>query len=258
MTDITGPLFKWFGTKWNASRRYPKPRHEWIFEPYAGSAGYSLRHHTKRVVVYEANQHLASLWCWLINEARSQDILQIPIGLPVGANIQALDLSEGQKLLLKSWQRTNNVGNCWTTSPWGNLPGQWTTNTRRRVAREIAGIKHWQFREPTFEEVGTYFMDPPYQYNYNYKLPVSDYSALAQRVRSIPQGSQILCCEAICQKTGKVPDYLPFVFFRSQVTSRRKSSQNHHSKELLYYVDGAPKPDPQGSGSEDLTGPSAR
>jgi hypothetical protein len=45
---------------------------------------------------------------------------------------------------------------------------------------------------------------------------------------------QIIACEAICPKTGSVPYYLPFVFFQERITSRRKQTENHHSKELVY------------------------
>ena len=134
---VTGPLFKWFGSKWLSSRLYPPPEHDIIFEPFAGSAGYSLRHNEKKVVIWEANPNVNALWDWLIKHATTADVLEIPINLPEGTDISGLGLSLGQALLLKHWQRTNNVGNCWTVSPWGNKPGQWTANTRARVADEL-------------------------------------------------------------------------------------------------------------------------
>ena len=35
---ITGPLFKWFGSKWLSGKTLPKPVHTSIVEPYAGGA----------------------------------------------------------------------------------------------------------------------------------------------------------------------------------------------------------------------------
>ena len=32
---VTGPLFKWFGSKWLSSRLYPPPEQDVIFEPYS-------------------------------------------------------------------------------------------------------------------------------------------------------------------------------------------------------------------------------
>lgn len=127
LSEVTGPLFKWFGSKWSASRLYPAPLHDTIVEPFAGSAGYSLRYATRHVRLWESNFQLVALWDWLIHEATEDLIRSIPIDIPVGTDIRALQLTAGQALLLKHWQRTNNLGNCWTTSPWGHMPGHVTT-----------------------------------------------------------------------------------------------------------------------------------
>lgn len=140
---VTGPLFKWFGSKWQAAKYYPEPG-DYIIEPFAGSAGYSLRYPRRFVTIAESDPHIYQLWKWLIEEATESKIKEIPVGLPVGTDIRSLGLSQGQQLLLKSWQRTNNVGNCWTISPWGDKPGQWTLNTRARVSAEFGEVKHWK------------------------------------------------------------------------------------------------------------------
>lgn len=236
MTKVTGPLFKWFGSKWLASKLYPKPEFDDIYEPYAGSAGYSLRHYEKRVTIWEKNDNLVVLWTWLIKAATSDDIRAIPVGLPEGTDIRSLGLSHGQALLLKTWQRTNNVGDCWTTSPWGHLPGQWTENTRARVADEVHAVKHWTLGLPTTMSSGTYFVDPPYEFNYRYGATDFDHGALAAWLATLEVPHQVIACEAACPKTGAVPTYLPFQFFASRITSRRKKHENHHSRELIYTV----------------------
>lgn len=230
----TGPLFKWFGAKWNASKHYPPPAHGVILEPYAGSAAYALRHAGDRaVVLFDDDPNLIPLWEWLISDATEAAIREIPIGLPVGTNILELGLSRGQALLLKHWQRTNNVGDCWITSPWGHMPGQWTANTRARVAEEVALVKRWQFRPPTWSRTGTWFIDPPYEFNYRYRTGKTfDHAALAKRVRALR--GQIIVCEARDPKDGRIPKYLPFTDFRSTVTSRRKTTEHHHSREVIY------------------------
>lgn len=233
---MTGPLFKWFGSKWQASKYYPEPRCERVFEPYAGGAGYSLRHASKRVTLWESNTNLLALWYWLTREATEQAIREIPCHLPEGTDIRTLGLTAGQALLLKHWQRTNNVGECWTVSPWGNLPGQWTENTRARVASEVGEVSHWQIRPIAYNEIGTYFVDPPYLFNYQYGSPPVDYAALAAQVRGIPAGSQAIVCEARCPKTDKIPDWLPFEDFRRTVTSRRKQGEHTHSREVMCLI----------------------
>lgn len=233
-----GPMLKWFGSKWSATKRgnYPDPLPGLpIFEPYAGGAGYSLNHCDHPVVIWEDDPHLSELWQWLITEATSELVMAIPVGVPEGTPIQDLRLSKGQALLLKHWQRTNNVGNCWTVSKWGHLPGQWNVHTQERVAREVECIKHWKFLPIDYTRRGTYYFDPPYQYNYRYRFKEAfDYLQMVSNISLISKGSRVIVCEAICPKTGAIPTYLPFSASHQQVTSRRKQSQNHHSKELIW------------------------
>lgn len=235
---ITGPLFKWFGSKWTASKHYPAPTHEVLFEPFAGSAGYGLRHHTKKVVLAESDVHIRRLWRWLISEAKESDIRDLPVNLPEGTDIRTLGLNMGQALLMKTWQRTNNVGDCWTVSSWGNKPGQWTENTRSRVANEFHLVKHWLVADDGLALMrntvvpATWFIDPPYQHNYQYRAAPLDYDGLAGLVDRLE--GQVIVCEAACPKTGQLPSWLPFEPFRTTVTSRRKAHNHHHSKELIY------------------------
>lgn len=231
------PLFKHFGSKWSGAKHYPQPVNGLpIFEPFAGSAGYSLNHVEFPVTLWDADKHLQTLWRWLIETATEQDIRDIPLNLSEGIDIRTLGLSTGQATLLKHWQRTNNCGDCWTISPWGNKPGQWTANTRSRVAEEISAIKHWQFKPVLWTIPGTYFVDPPYLYNYRYRFSESsfDFIDLAQKCRAIPKYSLLIVCEATCPKSGRIPEYLPFSTSHRQVTSRRKTNENHHSSELVY------------------------
>jgi hypothetical protein len=235
---VTGPLFKWFGSKWLSSKTLPAPIHDTIVEPFAGGAGYSLRYAERMVVICENDPHLFRLWSWLIAEATQSAILDIPIGVPEGTDIRTLGLSIGQATLMKTWQRTNNVGDCWTVSPWGNKPGQWTANTRARVAEEFAAVRHWTVCSDglmvmnTNMGVATWFVDPMYQFNYQYRQQPLDYAALAKQILGV-HGQKIVC-EAVCPKTGRVPDWLPFEFWASRVTSRRKAENSHHSKELIW------------------------
>jgi len=233
-----GPFFKWFGSKWMNAINYPYPYGKYIIEPFAGSAGYSCNYSENNVILWDDDTYVKDLWSYLIYEAESKDILTIPINIPIGTDIHTLDLSKGQKLLLKHWQRTNNVGECWTISPWGNKPGQWTANTRTRIANQIQYIKHWKV-QPTIDFVDyekcTWFIDPPYQFNYRYSrnLIPFNYGGLCSLVQTINSKSLIIVCEAK-GKEGQVPVYLPFTNSFSSVTSRRKQSQSHHSNELIY------------------------
>jgi hypothetical protein len=234
-----GPFFKWFGSKWLSARRYPPPAHRIIVEPFAGSAGYACNYPDCDVVLWDDDENVNSLWAWLIAHATPADVLNIPVGLPVGTDILSLGLSLGQSLLLKHWQRTNNVGSCWTTSPWGHLPGQWTESKRRHIAEELQAIKHWMVAPSSYyvDVPATWFIDPPYVWNYRYnerKLGHFDNRGIASLVDTIDRRSLVIVCEAASRSDGRLPDYLPFISSHSSVTSRRKSTQNHHSNECVY------------------------
>lgn len=239
-----GPMFKWYGSKWQSAKHYPKPEHTTIVEPFAGGAGFSLNYSNRAVVLWEDDPNLSRLWKWLIGTAAAKpsEIREIPIDLPVGTDIRDLNLSIGQSLLLKHWQRTNNVGDCWTISPWGNLPGQWTENTRARVADQVGAIAHWEFRQPIelIDEPSHWFIDPPYLFNYRYRadLPSFDYAALSSFVDTIHRKSCVVVCEAAGKISGNIPDYLPFKPSHRSVTSRRKTTQSHHSNEVVYIREG--------------------
>lgn len=242
---VTGPLFKWFGSKWTIGAHYDTPLHDTIVEPYAGGAGYALRYHNKRVRIAEKDPHIALLWQWLIKDASPWDILQIPLDVPEGTDIRTLGLSEGQATLLKSWQRTNSVGNCWTISAWGSKPGQWTANTRARVAEESQAVKHWEFfgsAEDVLRDniCATWFIDPPYKYNYQYRQSPVDYTGLAATAMGLR--GQVILCEARDPKTEEVPTYLPFRDFRRSVTSRRAEGNHTHSSELVWTNDRVETP----------------
>jgi hypothetical protein len=244
---VTGPLFKVYGSKWSSSKLLPPPTYDKIVEPFAGGAGYALRHCEKNVILYERHYGLYPLWFWLINTARESDVREIPINAPSYTDIRSLGMCYGQALLLKWWQRTNNYSPTWETSAWGNKPGQWTANTRARVSEEISAIKHWTLggdqcilsdRGSVYMHgIGspaTWFIDPPYEGNFQYGGPAIDYVALAAACRVLP--GQVIVCEAVNPKTGKVPTWLPFEPWKKRVTSRRSVTAGNgvYSSEMIY------------------------
>lgn len=239
MTRV-GPFLKCFGSKWSAARRgnYPEPEHWRIVEPFAGGAGYSCAFSDRQVVLYDSHPEVRALWNWLIYCANEAAIREIPIFSP-GESLTAAGLNTGQVLLARWWQRTNNhQTKTDLASPWCNLPGQWTANTRARIAEEVEAIKHWRVFEAPIAlkrvSESTIFCDPSYQYNYQYgQLPIF-YDVLANSLKAAARnGNQVIACEAV-GKRGEIPNYLPFAPSHAQVTARRKAHQSHHSKELIW------------------------
>jgi len=47
------PFFGYYGGKFRAAPHYPAPLHKTIIEPFAGSAGYAMRHYERQVILIE-------------------------------------------------------------------------------------------------------------------------------------------------------------------------------------------------------------
>ncbi len=72
------PFFSYYGGKWRDAGNYPSPQTGRIIEPFAGSAGYSLRHSQKDVVLCELDEKVFGVWNYLINEATPERIRELP------------------------------------------------------------------------------------------------------------------------------------------------------------------------------------
>ena len=75
---ILRPFWRYFGAKWRAAPHYPAPRHATIIEPFAGAAGYSLRHAERAVILVERDPAVAEVWRWLIGSSPA-DLRAIPL-----------------------------------------------------------------------------------------------------------------------------------------------------------------------------------
>lgn len=71
------PFWRYYGGKWRAAPRYPQPRYDTIIEPFAGSAGYSLRYPERRVILVEKYTVIAEMWRYLI-AVTPAEVLRIP------------------------------------------------------------------------------------------------------------------------------------------------------------------------------------
>ena len=66
------PFWTFFGGKWRIAPKYPAPVYDTIIEPFAGEAGYALRHASAKVVLVEADPLIAGIWRWLIKVTPSE------------------------------------------------------------------------------------------------------------------------------------------------------------------------------------------
>jgi site-specific DNA-adenine methylase len=71
------PFFGYYGGKWRDAIKYPEPNHETIVEPFAGSAGFSLRYAHRKIILCEIDPVLSGVWRYLIR-VKAKEILAIP------------------------------------------------------------------------------------------------------------------------------------------------------------------------------------
>jgi hypothetical protein len=209
------PFWHYFGGKYRAAMQYPQPTYGTVIEPFAGAAGYSLRHHMHRVVLVEKYPVVAGIWRYLI-QVRTDEIARIPLvehvdDLPawvpqearwlVGFNLTA-GTTAPRKSLSAGRKKLRSMGR--------KFEG-WSEAMRDRVANQVGHIRHWEVIEGDYRLApnvpATWFIDPPYSNaGHHYIHPMREgYGDLATWCRS--RSGQVIVCE------NHGADWLPFVPF---------------------------------------------
>ena len=230
------PFWRYYGGKWKAAPRYPAPLHDTIVEPFAGAAGYSLRHYNKRVVLVEKFEVVAQLWKWLV-AVDEAEVLRIPEVDHVD-ELPGWVSPEGRALV-------GFAMNAATTAPCKQLSAGrrrlremgrpyegWSSAFRDRLAGQLRHIRHWVVVHGDYSQAprveATWFVDPPYQQrgqHYKHGSAGIDYAELAGWCRSLP--GQVM----VCENAGAT--WLPFesfATFKSSAMSRKIGT----SEEVLW------------------------
>ena len=228
------PFFSFYGGKWRSAPRYPAPRHGVVIEPFAGSAGYSVRHAGRDVVLIERDPAIAALWRYLI-AASPSDILALPL-LGPDDTVDDFNLSPAEKTLIGFWLNKGAASACRRPSAWmrsGVRPkSYWGQEIRGRIAAQVGKIGHWTVIEGDYSQApdveATWFIDPPYVGAgslYRYSAKDICFPSLAEWCMA--RKGQVMVCE------NEGADWLPFSPFivaKSTPGSRGKSK----SREALW------------------------
>jgi hypothetical protein len=156
------PFFSYFGGKHALAKRYPKPLHRTIVEPFAGSAGYSTRHWPAQVVLIEKSPRIAAIWRYLI-AATPREILALP-DVAEGQRVEELTVCDEARWLigLNIQFALGRPPSCSST-----LGHDWGRARRARIAAQLARIRHWTVIEGDYSQApdieATWFIDPPYE-----------------------------------------------------------------------------------------------
>jgi site-specific DNA-adenine methylase len=188
MTDILRPFFSFYGSKWRIAHRYPQPlRDVPIIEPFAGSAGYSLRHPKANVILYDADERIAGIWSYLIT-TRAEEIRRLPL-LEPGESINDKMIPQEARWLIGYWLNKGSASPSITLSAWARNPQYasqfWGELIRERIASQVDRIRHWTIRHATYIDLlnrrATWFIDPPYsgRAGSHYRLHEIDYTHLS-------------------------------------------------------------------------------
>lgn len=239
MSDLR-PFFGFYGSKWRVARAYAPPVHSTIMEPFAGSAGYSLRYPDARVQLFDRDEYIAGVWDFLIR-ATPAELLALP-DLAPGAHVDTLNIPQEARWLIGFWintapsspRKTLSMNVRKSEEEWRVLaqsrgynqprPLFWGARVRERLAVQVEHIRHWTITLGDYSDApnvsATWFVDPPYVVaGRHYRYRISDYSALAAWCRA--RKGQIIVCE------GNGADWLPFKplgEFRSNPCRSRRST----------------------------------
>lgn len=211
MVDRLKPFFCYFGGKWRAGPKYPKPVHKTIVEPFAGSAGYSMGYPDKNVILYDKDEYIAGLWDYLIN-VKESEIMSLPIKVD---HVDDLTCVQEAKWLIGFWLNKGVASprkspSKWMRDKWRS-DSFWGEKIRGRIASQVRHITHWEINHSSYENApgvrATWFVDPPYNNKSGrmYRYSDVDYSHLSEWCFSL--NGQVMVCET------EGSDWMPFRHF---------------------------------------------
>lgn len=218
------PFFSYYGGKFRFGPRYPAPEFPLIVEPFAGSAGYSVRHFRRRVLLCDAYEPIAAIWRYLI-EVPAERILSLPLIEPGQTVDDLAGLSDVERWLIGFRVNSGAAAPCNRPSKWMRdkpMGGEfWNTASRRRIAEQVGAIRHWDAVHGDYRDLpdveATWFIDPPYQNagkHYKHGSAGFDFDELGEWCRS--RRGQVIVCE------NDGADWLPFrPFMRAKATAGR-------------------------------------
>ncbi len=242
------PFFGFYGGKWrDAPKHYDPPRYGTIVEPFAGSAGYSVRFADRNVVLCEIDETIYGVWQYLINVS-ADEIRAIP-DLEPGQTVADLAVPQEARWLVGFWLNRGASRPRTGPSAWMRQeirPGSfWGERVRETIAYQVDQIRHWRVYNCSYEAIAshvqgdaTWFVDPPYQKqgkHYHHGAEAIDFPMLGSWCRSRP--GQVIVCE------NEGADWLPFEVLADVKTTR----SNSRSVEVVWTKnDGATRGEHEG------------
>lgn len=223
------PFFTYYGGKWRIAPHYPPPALRRLIEPFAGSAGYALRHSAHDVHLNDLDPTIAGVWDYLIH-APEREVRALPLTGSI------TNLPAEAQALIGFWFNKGSAAPGRTPSAWMRSEirpnSYWGEVIRERIAAQQRHIRHWVVTCQSYETLpnatATWFIDPPYSAPAGrlYRFSGIDYPALAEWC--IGRAGQAIVCES----AGA--DWLPFAPFREAKASESRTG-GKRSHEVVWY-----------------------
>lgn len=209
-------VVSYFGGKSKIADYYPEPEYQQLIEPFAGGAGYSLRHYAHDVWLNDLFDGTVQMWRFLTSPdalriVRDRIPLEVAAGTPV-ADLLRPDDPPGLASIIRAEAGQADFGRKSSAhrriiSPFG---AKCWVRLRPRLEWWIPRIAHWKITQLPYDQLpnerATWFVDPPYQCaageDYVHGAKAIDFTALGQWCRS--RLGQVIVCE------GPAAMWLPF------------------------------------------------
>jgi site-specific DNA-adenine methylase len=196
-------MWSYYGAKTNIVKFYPKPKHDKIIEPFAGSARYALQYFEKDVLLIDKYEVLINIWKWL-QKCSVGDINNLPHIIKPGQSLEdfTFDCVEAKNLIgflvgfgMERPRVTASVKRM-------NMRPNHVNYSLNRIARNLFKIKHWNIKQGCYSEIenqkATWFVDPPYQIGghcYTHSNKNIDFNGLSEWCKS--REGQVIVCESL-------------------------------------------------------------
>jgi hypothetical protein len=194
-------MWTYFGAKTNVVDYYPRPLHDKIIEPFAGTARYALKYFDRDVLLVDKFDIVVRVWKWL-QLCSIGDIERLPHHVEPGQSLDdfTLDCQEAKWLLgflvgfgMERPRKTASVKRMTMRPNHVNF-------SLNRISKNLFKIKHWEIVQGDYldleNERATWFVDPPYQVGGHVYVESNrniDFTALGRWCRS--RDGQVIVCE---------------------------------------------------------------
>jgi hypothetical protein len=219
------PFFPYYGSKWNISRYYPKPKYSKVIEPFAGSAGYSTFFDVPSAKLSDADPVIVGIWSYLLRSSEA-DIMSLPEMPEPGDSVDNYRIPEEAKWLIGFWLNRGSAQPKKTRTEYSSRSDRsqlnWGSRAKIRIASQLRMIEGWSVSLDLYanvpNEYATWYVDPPYvDKGKYYRVRFREYKELGAWCMS--RRGQVIVCE------GPGATWLPFEPLGSYKSSKGKATE---------------------------------